>query len=267
MDLTNFKPQLVSTGDPSLFIYKNDVAIIEPKIDGIRIILEKRGNKIKLYSRTLRDWTNHFKKIIPSLRKGIKYDNCILDGEIAVMKDKHFTSSNSVLKKKLKKDERFVYFLFDIIKAGKDDLREIDLKSRKEYLIARIIPNTNMIIIPFTYINNDEDLEIVFRRVIEKGGEGVVLKNLQPYGQDTYNWLKKKPFDTLDLLITNKKQRTDKKGWMYELSDKSQKVGSVFSAQDLKIGQVVEISYEKKYEKKGGYSLRFPKIMRLREDK
>ncbi len=54
---------------------------------------------------------------------------------------------------------------------------------------------------------------------------------------------------------------------MYELSDKSQKVGSVFSAQDLKIGQVVEISYEKKYEKKGGYSLRFPKIMRLREDK
>ena len=81
MNLTNFKPQIVSTGDTSNFIFNNDVVVIEPKIDGIRVILEKKGKEIKLYSRNMRDWTEHFKPIINKLAEGIKYENCVLDGE------------------------------------------------------------------------------------------------------------------------------------------------------------------------------------------
>ena len=267
MNLTQFKPQEVSTGNASTFIFKNDVVLIEPKIDGIRIILEKKGKEIKLYSRLMRDWTSHFSSIIPKLSEGIKYENCVIDGEIAVMKDKKFTSSNFVLKNKLENDEKYVYFAFDILEIGSDYLMDHDLVTRKNHLQYGINPNENLTLIPFAPIDNDEDLENIYRRILEKGMEGIVLKNLEPYGKLKFNWLKKKPFETLDLVITNKKLRKDNMGWIYELSDNNEKVGSTWAVADLKVGQVVEVKFEKKYIKGNSYRLRFPKIFRVRDDK
>jgi len=267
MNLTKFKPQFVSTGNASTFLFNNNVAVIEPKIDGIRIILEKKGNKIRLYSRLMRDWTKQFKPILKKLAKGITYENCVLDGELAVMKNKGFTSSNFVMRKKLENDEKYVYFVFDILEAGNDNLMKWNIITRKDFLLSRINPNENISIVPFKVIDNDEDLGIIYKKVLERGGEGIVLKNFEPYNKGNFNWIKKKPFETLDLEITSKKEKKDKKGWIYGLSDNQIKVCTTCSIQDFKIGQIVEIKFEKKYEKGESYSLRFPKILRLREDK
>ena len=267
MNLTNFKPQLVGTGEADFFIYKNEVVVIEPKIDGIRIILEKKGKEIRLYSRNMRDWTERFNPILNKLLEGIKYENCILDGEMAVLKDKKFTSSNYIMKKTLGENEKYVYWTFDILEAGNDNLIECDLVTRKQHLAFGINPNENLLLIPYTIIDNTEDYENIYKNVLNKGGEGIVLKNFNPYAQGrSYNWLKKKPFETLDLTIISKKIKKDGKGWIYGLSDNEVKVGSACSVEDVDIGQVVEVKFEKKYEKQKGYSLRFPKILRVRND-
>lgn len=269
MNLTKFKPQIVSTGDTSIFLFNNEIAVIEPKIDGIRIILEKKGKEIKLYSRLMRDWTKHFKLILKKLAKGIKYENCVLDGELAVIKDKKFTSSNIVLKNKLSKGEKYVYFVFDVLEVGNENIKNYDIITRKNYLQFGITPNENLSLVPYTIIDNEEDLGLIYKKVVEKGGEGVVLKNFQPYNAGKFNWLKKKPFETLDLEIISKKEKKDGKGWIYGLSDNQLqlKVANTCSVEDFNIGEIVEVRYEKKYEKVKGYSLRFPKIVRLREDK
>lgn len=269
MNLTEFKPQLVSTGDANSFIFKNDVVAIEPKIDGIRIILVKKGNEIRLFSRLMRDWTEHFQSVIEKLKEGISFENCVLDGEMAVMKNNKFTSSNSVMRNKLESDEKYVYFVFDILEAGKTNVMDCDLITRKQNISLGVTPNGSITIVPFTMINNTEDLMDIYKKILDKGGEGIVLKNLKPYSQDErYNWLKKKPFETLDLEIISKKLRKDNKGWIYGLSDNKIKVGSTWTPDNLEVGQIVEVKYEKRYERNNkSYSLRFPKIVRLREDK
>ena len=267
MNLTNFKPQEVGMGDASNFIFKNEVVALEPKIDGIRVILEKKGKEIKLYSRNMRDWTEKFNPIINKLLEGIKYDNCVLDGEMGVMKNNKFTSSNYVMKKSLTEDERYVYFVFDILEAGNDNFMECDLMTRKLHLGIGIISNPNLLFLPYDVINNEEDLLEKYRKILRNGGEGIVLKNFHPYNECKYNWLKKKPFETLDLEITDKKLRKDGRTWIYELSDNNLKVGSATATQDLNLGQVVEVKFEKKYVKGNSYRLRFPKIFRVRDDK
>lgn len=268
MNLTNFKPQLVGTGEADYFIYKNELAVIEPKIDGIRVILEKRGKEIKLYSRNMRDWTEKFSPILNNLLEAIKYENCVLDGEMAVIKDKKFTSSNFLMKNNLSDNERYVYFAFDILEAGSDNLMDCNIGIRKQNLFFGINPNENLLLVPYTVIDNTEDYELFYKKILERGGEGVVLKNFNSYMQGrSYNWLKKKPFETLDLTIISKKVKKDGKGWIYGLSDNEIKVGSACSVENVNIGQIVEVKFEKKYEKVNGYSLRFPKIFRVREDK
>ena len=83
---------------------------------------------------------------------------------------------------------------------------------------------------------------------------------------ERHNWLKKKPFETLDLTIISKKTKKGDKGWIYGLSDDEIRVGSACSIENVEVGQVVEVKFEKKYEKVKGYSLRFPKIIRVRDD-
>ncbi len=171
------------------------------------------------------------------------------------------------MKNKLAKNEKYVYFAFDILEAGNDNLMECDIVTRKWHLAFGINPNENLSIVPHTIIDNDEDLEIIYKKVLENGGEGIVLKSFQEYNKNKYIWIKKKPFETLDLEIVSKIERKDGRGWVYGLSDNNVKVGSTSFIKDFNIGQIVEIKYEKKYIKGNSYRLRFPKIFRLREDK
>ena len=68
--------------DPSVFIYILQVAI-EDKLDGERLIVHKKGDKIELYSRKGTDYTETYKNIQEHIRKATgKSTECILDGEV-----------------------------------------------------------------------------------------------------------------------------------------------------------------------------------------
>ncbi len=268
INLTLFKPQLVGEGNVNYFLYHNEVAFIEPKIDGIRIICQKDNDEIKLFTRGGQDWTNKFTSIIPKIKEAILPEKIVIDGELALMKNNTFLSSTEVLKKKYSPEEKLVYFAFDILQADDIALFDESLLSRKQNLQLSLESNDQVQIIPATPVNNTEDVNIFYKKILEKGFEGIVLKNLKQYIQNSrYNWIKLKPLKTIDLRIIDKKERKDNNGWIYTLADNKNIIGTVSSTQNINTNEIVEVAYDSKFQKLDFYRLRFPRILRVRKDK
>ncbi|HHE36715.1 MAG TPA: hypothetical protein ENL16_02775, partial [Candidatus Woesearchaeota archaeon] len=70
MDVTNFKPQLVGEGDVEIFIYNNDAVAVGPKVDGIRILLERKGDDLRFITRNGKDYSSRYESIVDDLKKG-----------------------------------------------------------------------------------------------------------------------------------------------------------------------------------------------------
>lgn len=65
-------------------VHLEGVWVSEPKLDGERIIAMREGNQIDLWTRRHVEVSYKFPEIISSLKKNIKGDNWILDGELTV---------------------------------------------------------------------------------------------------------------------------------------------------------------------------------------
>jgi ATP-dependent DNA ligase len=268
IDLMKFKPQLVGEGDVNIFLFNNDGVFVEPKIDGVRILCHKKNNEVKFYTRSCADWTKRFESVIPKIIEGILGNDVIVDGEMTVLQDGKILSSNSVIQKNLQHGQRLVYFIFDVLQIGQDLLyKEVQL-TRKQTLNFLIQENENICLIPFICTNNIVDIQEFYKKMVSKGMEGIVIKNCSPYHPgERYNWLKLKPLRTLDLMIVDRKERKDKQGWVYTLAENSKIIGTTSSNLEIANGTTVEVGYDIKYPRPDGYKLRFPKIIRIREDK
>ena len=263
INLTSFKPQLIGEGNINYFLFNNEAVFIEPKIDGVRILLEKRGNSIKLYSRTGKEWTSKFKSIIGSMKDEIAADNVILDGEIAVVNGNRFTSSNFVLRNKLNSNERLVYFPFDVLEIDNFSMIEQALITRKQNLSLVLKGDSVVQAVPFRCTNSIVDVQDYYKKCIENGVEGIVIKNNGAYKPNSrFDWLKLKPMRTLDMQVLDREPRKDGKGWIYSLKNNTC-LAKATSSLDINNGCTVEVKYEKELIT----SLRFPQILRVRFDK
>ena len=65
-------------------VHLEGVWVSEPKLDGERIIALRKGDQIDLWTRRHVEVSYKFPEIISSLKKNIKGDNWILDGELTV---------------------------------------------------------------------------------------------------------------------------------------------------------------------------------------
>ena len=104
----------------------------EVKFDGYRLQLRVEGGRAVLRTRTGLDWTPKFAAIAKAAEK---LPDCVLDGE-AVVLDKHGAPDFAALQAALSegKDEDLVLFVFDLMFAGGEDLRELPLSDRKARL-------------------------------------------------------------------------------------------------------------------------------------
>ncbi len=268
IDVTKFKPQLVGEGDVEVFLFNNDGVFVEPKIDGVRIICHKQNGQIKLYARSGTEWTQRFTSVLDNIAKGICGSNIILDGEMAVVKEGKVLSSNAVMQKQMQPGQKLVYFVFDILEAGDILMYKECQLTRKQNLQFAIEDNENICLVPFFCTNNIVDIREFYKNIVSKGIEGIVIKNCSAYHPGTrYNWLKLKPMRTVDLTIIERRDRKDKLGWIYTMAEKDKIIGTATSQLDIQNGMMVEVTYDMKYPKEDSYKLRFPKILRVREDK
>ncbi len=106
----------------------------EVKFDGYRMQLHVEGGKAKLFTRKGLDWTAKFVAIA---KAAASLPDAIIDGEVCAL-DHNGAPDFAALQAALSdgKSESLIFFAFDLLFAGKEDLRPLPLTTRKARLAA-----------------------------------------------------------------------------------------------------------------------------------
>jgi len=261
IDLTKFKPQLVGCGNMEYFLFNQEVVALEPKIDGVRCILHKKGSEVRLYSRTGVEYTKRFSAVLPALKEACLADEIILDGELAVVHNGKITTASVALRKELDPDMKRVFFAFDCILIDGQELMQYPLMTRKQHLQLFTADNDHFTLVPSHCVDNKDDVLEFYKKAITHF-EGIVLKSLKPYCPNSrYHWLKLKPVKTLDLSVVKKEVTKDNKMFLYTLEGEGVALNRVISSIDAPVGSLVEVCYEPYNER-----MKFPRILRVRDE-
>lgn len=276
---------------------------LEPKLDGVRVLMICSPTGVLSYSRNGKIFENfgHIEQQLldhmPELVARTGHDNFVLDGEVV-------GESFQALMKQARKKEGAqatdcVFHVFDFIPMV-DFTRghwNAPLKTRLKMGLEKIewtvdkMPNVELLTSHTVDLDTSEgrdQLERYARDSVEQGYEGIMIKSLEaPYEckRNTF-WLKWKPTITVDLPIVDMEEGTGRNsgrlgaficsGWDGDRQI-TVNVGSGFSDEDRDdywqnrstvIGRTAEVLCDSVTKNQDGtYSLRFPRFVRFRDDK
>lgn len=174
----------------------------EIKYDGYRMLARLTADRPRLFSRNGKDWSERFSglsKALNGLPRG-----CWLDGEVVVLADDG-RSEFSLLQRHLK--EGFaadpVYFVFDLLYSGHEDLRGLALHERKRRLqhLLAALPSGQT---PIRYCDHVlGEGSAVLAQACRMGLEGVISKRCdRPYRSGRgAEWRKLKCLDREEFLV------------------------------------------------------------------
>ena len=108
----------------------------EIKFDGYRIQARLDRDKVKLFTRKGLDWTKKFPAVASAVAK-LPVRSALIDGEV-VVEDADGISSFSLLQQDLKdsRDDRMVFYVFDLLHLDGSDLKQLPLTARKNALAS-----------------------------------------------------------------------------------------------------------------------------------
>jgi bifunctional non-homologous end joining protein LigD len=160
--------------------------VFETKWDGFRLITEKRGNNVRLWSRNGIDVTSRYAVLLPALQK--IEDSCVIDGEICAL-DAQGRSRFQLLRNALNKKAKLLYVVFDALFVDGTDIRQKPLLERKK-LLKTLLPREPL-------LRYSEHVAKFGKREFAKAQraneEGVIAKRatgLYYSGKRTREWLK-----------------------------------------------------------------------------
>ncbi len=164
----------------------------EIKFDGYRMQLRVENGAAVLRTRSGLDWTGRFESTVHA---AVALPDAIIDGEIVALDvtgAPDFTALQAALSEK--RSQHLVYFAFDLLHAGDEDLRARPLTERKERLkqiVSKHAHNPNNI----RYVEHFRDSgDAVLKSACRMNLEGIVSKRLDaPYRSGrTTAWTKAK---------------------------------------------------------------------------
>jgi bifunctional non-homologous end joining protein LigD len=213
----SLKPMLAASAEQA---FSRDGWLFELKYDGMRVLVDKRGDAVRLQSRTGRDATHSFPEIAASARH-LPLESCVLDGEIAALDETGRTSFESLQRRFGKSDPevvarlRFevptVMYAFDLLCADGRDLRARTTLERKE-MLAAFIPREGRIRLADHVAGEGEAL---FAMAEEHEMEGVIAKRADARyesGRRSQSWLKIKVPRRAELAIVGYAQGRGSRG-------------------------------------------------------
>lgn len=192
---------------------------VEPKFDGFRCQIHKKGDKVKIFSRNLEDNTHMFPDLVEAILNQIPNNEIIIEGEaisynpetgefypfqITVQRKRKYNISEMIELYPLQ------LFAFDILYSDGEDITSLPYLRRRNKL-EEVIKEGDKIFITKNIITNDpKEIQVFFEECITEGLEGIVAKRLDaPYqaGVRNFNWIKLKRsyqshlIDTIDCVI------------------------------------------------------------------
>lgn len=178
-------------------------AVLDAKLDGIRVQVHKNGTHVNVFTRTLEDITNRVPNLVSAIA-GLHVEKAVLDGEVLLVGSngvpRPFQESSARIASGSDTSELSVFF-FDLLHVDGRDL--IDQPAHARFAeLARLVPPA--LIVDRVSTGAGDEAEAFFVRVLTAGHEGVVAKSLDaPYeaGRRGAGWVKVKPVHTLDLVV------------------------------------------------------------------
>ncbi|AYK15771.1 MAG: ATP-dependent DNA ligase [Methanosarcina flavescens] len=212
MMLSQISPDIVAD------IREMGEAAIEWKFDGARIQIHKAGNSVMLFSRKLENVTNSLPDLVEIIRKHVKAESAILDGEAVAVdengKPRAFQEILKRFRRKYNVEEKALGIpiqlnLFDIMYLNGKTLIDLPLIERRKALESCVESSTEdskSICVSKQVITGDLKLiEQIYKEALKAGHEGLMVKNphsVYSPGKRGKNWIKKKPLmETLDLVV------------------------------------------------------------------
>jgi DNA ligase-1 len=277
-------------------------AVVEQKLDGLRVQVHRLDADVTVFSRNLRDITPEMPAIVDSALE-LAGDSFILDGEaLLVADDGTPLSFQDAMSRPGGNHPALRPFFFDVLYHDGVDLIDEPLSTRRETL-GRLVPPQARVASIVT--SDPQQAEAFFDETVDAGFEGVVAKDpSQGYeaGRRGSGWLKVKPTHTLDLVVLAAEWGSGRReGWLSNLHLGARDpdggfvmLGKTFKGltdemlewqtktfldlEDRRDGHIVylrpEIVYEIAFDGvqrspryPGGVALRFARVKRYRDDK
>ncbi|MFP3143425.1 MAG: ATP-dependent DNA ligase [Caldisphaera sp.] len=243
---TPIRPMLAERlSDPEEILQKvNGKAFVEYKYDGERGQFHKDGDKIKIFSRRLEDITDMYPDVVEAIKKSIKANKAILEGEIVAYDPDtgELRTFQELMHRRRKYDiQKMVEeipvktFLFDALLKEDEDLTREVLPYRRKALESIVEENEKVNIAKYIDTNDSKTLWNFFLTAISEGAEGVMVKaihNESIYRAGVRGWLwiklkrdyKSEMTDTVDLVAV---------GGFYGRGRRGGKIGTLlFAAYD-----------------------------------
>ena len=291
-------PSLMLALDDESQIEKWDYVVCEEKYDGVRVIGYYKNGEVKFYTRAFNEIPSEY---LQKIEKGLcdliesagLAGEWFFDGELT---DHHRKSVSGKVTQMLKGNpdpsigDDLLFNVFDLedgdtLKNGKGIL---PFTIRRETLVGVFESNKseNLVLAESFSTSTKEDFYDYYKKVVEKGGEGVILKDPNHIYEckRSKSWIKMKEVNECDLRITGWYPGEGKRegligGFICEdLNGMVKvKVGSGFTDADLAYlsadpdsfkGKVCSIQYNVVIsDKNGEWSLFLPRFVEIREDK
>ncbi len=210
------RPMLASPGDSldAALAGLGPEVTVEHKLDGARIQVHRRGDDVRVWTRTLREITDGVPELVARVR-ALPCETAVLDGETLALDDdgrprpfqdtmsrfgsdgpeEGVTGSETILSP----------FFFDLLHLDGTDLVDAPLEVRLDALAGLLAGDAQAPLrMPGARRPSAEAAAQVLEAALEAGHEGVVVKALDaPYaaGRRGKAWQKVKPVHTLDLVV------------------------------------------------------------------
>lgn len=238
---------------------------VEPKIDGTRRFLMKSGATYLMASKhNGLDRPGDYPELFKQLEMLSIPDKTILDGELKKVGD--------------------TLYVFDVLTLSGEDIARKPLRERKNILREifrdRVADFRVKLLQTSRVVETDNNsflaqIKRLFDCFLQEGYEGCVIKDPEARYGGIHSWQKVRAEETADYIVSDKVFHQDTRETSYKLSlyDKNGKkvhVGNAYSCiagvdrSKIKIGTVVEVRHQ---PTNGWKKLRFPTILRVREDK
>ncbi len=187
-------------------------AVVDTKLDGIRVQVHRDGDDISVYTRSLDDITDRVPQIVAAVA-ALPVRRIVLDGEVLavgedgrplpfqVIASRTMTRLDNTDPDAIPARTSLSLFCFDLLHVDDRDLLDEPLSERIA-VMAAVLPA--QLVVRRRIVETVDDVAEVFAAAVADGFEGVVVKKLAaPYaaGRRDSGWVKLKPRHTFDLAV------------------------------------------------------------------
>lgn len=173
--------------------------LYEPKWDGFRAILYRRGTEVYVSSRNGRPLHDRFPELVTAALGHLPYA-CVIDGEVVALTSVGPDFEALLRRFDGRREASAVLVAFDVLCVGDRDVREEPFRRRRELLEASVRDGHGIRVTPQT-----DDFDVAREWLDEwsaRGLEGVVAKRAEaPYRSGRRAMVKVKSMETSDFVV------------------------------------------------------------------